>query len=120
MSDLQNQAAAEVAEMINDAERAMDVAMAKASRLITEGPALIKQAGLNGAWVQPAVSRVCSALGSMSAARGEIIDAHTSLSAVQRKLGIALLETPDNTKVPDGTTIPKTGRAGETVVPLRA
>ena len=47
-------AAARVADIINEAERAMDAAMARASQLLTELPALQGQAGLNGAWAQPA------------------------------------------------------------------
>ena len=51
-------AAARVADIINEAERAMDAAMARASQLLTELPALQGQAGLNGAWAQPAVVSV--------------------------------------------------------------
>lgn len=91
-------AAQRVAFMINDAERAMDVAMAKASLLVTELPNLQSDAGLNASWAQPVVALVCSALGDMTAARGSIIGAHRSLSAIQRKLGLPAMEGPNNPK----------------------
>jgi len=112
-------AAARVATIINEAERAMDAAMSRASLLVTELPALQGQAGLNGAWAQPAVVSVCAALIDMTAARASLIAAHKSLSAVQRKLGVVVAETGLNDKIPDGTTVPATGRNAE-VVRLRA
>lgn len=112
-------AAARVAAIINEAERAMDAAMSRASLLVTELPALQGQAGLNGAWAQPAVVSVCAALTDMTAARASLIAAHKSLSAVQRKLGVAVAETGLNDKIPDGTTVPTIGRNAE-VLRLRA
>jgi len=116
-----HQAAERVALLINEAERAMDIAMAKTSALVTELPSLQMDAGLNASWAQPVVAAVCSALGDMTTARGSIIGAHRSLSAIKRKLGIAILESPNNPKEDDEHFAP-TGRA-ETVsrvVPLRA
>lgn len=115
MSD-QQQAAARVAEIINEAERAMDDAMSRASLLVAELPRLQIQAGVNGAWAQPAVASVCSALTDMTTARGSLIEAHRSLSAVQRKLGITVAEIPGNSK--EKPTIPKA--AVENIVQLRA
>jgi len=112
-------AAARVAAIINEAERAMDAAMSRASMLVTELPALQGQAGLNGAWAQPAVVSVCAALTDMTAARASLIAAHKSLSAVQRKLGVVVAETGLNDKVADGATVPKTGHNAD-VVRLRA
>ena len=97
MSD-QLQAAARVAAIINEAERAMDDAMSRASLLVAELPQLQIQGGVNGAWAQPAVASVCSALTDMTTARGSLIEAHRSLSAVQRKLGITVAEIPGNSK----------------------
>ncbi len=118
-----NDAARRVALMINDAERAMDVAMAKASLLVTELPNLQNEAGLHASWAQPVIVSVCSALGDMTTARGSIIGAHKSLSAIQRRLGI-VMEGPYNPKedeVPEERRYPEL-RAGrsETVIPLRA
>lgn len=93
-----HEAAQRVAAMINDAERAMDLAMAKASLLVTELPNLQTEAGLNASWAQPVVASVCSALSDMTAARGSIIGAHRSLSAIQRKLGLPAMEGPNNPK----------------------
>lgn len=118
-----NEAAQRVAQMINDAEQAMDMAMAKASLLVTELPRLQSEAGLHASWAQPVIVSVCSALGDMTTARGSIIGAHKSLSVIQRRLGI-LMEGPVNPKedeVPEERRYPEL-RAGrsETVVPLRA
>lgn len=111
-------AAARVAIIINEAERAMDAAMSRASQLLTELPALQGQAGLNGAWAQPAVASVCAALNDMTGARASLISAHRSLSAVQRKLGVTVAEGMGNDKE-DGTTRPM-GELTEAVVRLRA
>lgn len=111
-------AAARVAIIINEAERAMDGAMSRASQLLTELPALQGQAGLNGAWAQPAVASVCAALNDMTGARASLISAHRSLSAVQRKLGVTVAEGMANDKE-DGTMRPM-GELTETVVRLRA
>ena len=111
-------AAARVAIIINEAERAMDAAMSRASQLLTELPALQGQAGLNGAWAQPAVASVCAALNDMTGARASLISAHRSLSAVQRKLGVTVAEGMANDKE-DGTMRPM-GELTETVVRLRA
>lgn len=111
-------AAARVADIINEAERAMDAAMARASQLLTELPALQGQAGLNGAWAQPAVASVCAALNDMTGARASLISAHKSLSAVQRKLGVTVAEGGANEKQ-DVPTRP-TAELADTVVRLRA
>ncbi|WP_428151700.1 hypothetical protein [Brevundimonas sp.] len=118
-----NEAAQRVAQMINDAEQAMDIAMAKTSRLVTELPSLQSEAGLHASWSQPVIVSVCSALGDMTTARGSIIGAHKSLSAIQRRLGI-VMEGPVNPKedeFPEERRYPalRAGRS-ETVVPLRA
>ena len=94
----QQEAAQRVARMINEAERAMDIAMAKTSILVTELPSLQTDAGLNAAWAQPVIVSVCAALGDMTAARGSIIGAHKSLSVIQRKLGISVMEGANNSK----------------------
>ncbi len=117
MSERQ-EAAERVAAIINEAEQAMDAAMARASLLLTELPGLQTQAGLNGAWAQPAVASVCSALGDMTAARGSLIAAHKSLSAVQRKLGVTVAEMPTNGKDHE-TPIPKIAHDDQ-VIRLRA
>ena len=113
------EAAQRVAEMINDAERAMDMAMAKTSALVTELPQLQTAAGLNAAWAQPVLASVCSALGEMTSARGSIIAAHRSLSAIQRRLGLTVMEIPNNGKDDTGPVVPKLLRDNR-VVPLRA
>lgn len=106
-------AALRVSELINDAEQAMDYALSRASLLVTELPELQTQAGLNAAWSQPVVVAVCAALGDMSEARGSLIHAHRTLSAIQRRLGVALRELPTNSKGDDGPAMPApTGRAG--------
>lgn len=117
-----HEAAQRVSQMINDAEKAMDIAMAKASLLVTELPNLQTEAGLNASWAQPVIVSVCSALGDMTAARGSIIGAHRSLSVIQRKLGIALMESPTNPKDdPEEPPVSIAGvRRSDTVVPLRA
>jgi hypothetical protein len=117
MSD-QHLAAARVAVIINEAERAMDDAMARASLLVAELPQLQQQAGLNAAWAQPAVASVCSALSDMTTARGSLIAAHKSLSAVQRKLGVTVSEVPGNSKE-EGPTPAKTAES-ENIIRLRA
>jgi hypothetical protein len=110
-------AAHRVAAIINEAERAMDAAMARASQLLTELPALQGQAGLNGAWAQPAVASVCAALTDMTGARASLISAHKSLSAVQRKLGVTVAEGTTGDKE---DAVRPTGRQADTVVHLRA
>lgn len=115
------EAAERVAQMINDAERAMDIAMAKTSALVTELPNLQAEAGLNAAWAQPVVVSMCSALGDMTTARGSIIGAHKSLSAIQRKLGVTIMEGPTNGKDGEGPVRPIQGwDDGDRVVALRA
>lgn len=99
-------AALRVSELINEAEQAMDQALSRASRLVTELPDLQAQAGLNAAWAHPVVVAVCSALGDMTEARGSLIHAHRSLSVLQRRLGVALMEIPTNEKNPDGPARP--------------
>lgn len=111
-------AAARVAEYINDAERALDDAMARTSVLVSEMPALQREAGLNGAWAQPAVASICSALSDLTSARAALIDAHRSLSAVQRKLGVEVMETPNQDKPPETGPRPVL-REGQ-VVPIAA
>ena len=114
----QQEAAQRVARMINEAERAMDIAMAKTSILVTELPSLQTDAGLNAAWAQPVIVSVCAALGDMTAARGSIIGAHKSLSAIQRMLGIAMMELPGNNKE-DPVPLPRpTGYSEGRVVAL--
>lgn len=114
----QQEAAERVAHMINEAERAMDIAMAKTSVLVTELPSLQRAAGLNAAWAQPVIVSVCAALGDMTAARGSIIGAHKSLSAIQRKLGISVMEVPLNDKT-EPTPVPRpTGYSADRVVAL--
>lgn len=115
----QQEAAQRVAEMINEAERAMDTAMARTSALVTELPQLQTAAGLNASWAQPVLASVCSALGEMTSARGSIIAAHRSLSAIQRRLGVVVMETPNNSKDGDGPVVPKV-LSDTRVVPLRA
>lgn len=116
----QQEAAERVARMINEAERAMDIAMAKTSVLVTELPSLQTDAGLNAAWAQPVIVSVCAALGDMTAARGSIIGAHKSLSAIQRRLGISVMEGANNTK-DDPVPIPRpTGYSDGRVVALHA
>jgi len=100
-------AAQRVSDLINDAEQAMDEALSRASRLVTELPALQAQAGLNAGWAQPVVVAVCSALGDMTEARGSLIHAHRSLSVIQRRLGVALMEIPTNDKDQTGPILPK-------------
>ncbi len=113
----QQEAAQRVAWMINEAERAMDIAMAKTSILVTELPSLQTEAGLNAAWAQPVIVSVCAALGDMTAARGSIIGAHKSLSAIQRRLGLSVMEGPNNEK--DGPiTVPPTAYGEGRVVAL--
>ncbi|HZW15917.1 MAG TPA: hypothetical protein VFF66_06645 [Brevundimonas sp.] len=102
-----DQAALRAATLINEAERAMDEAMSRASLLVAELPHLQCQAGLNAAWAHPVVVAVCSALGDMTEARGSLIHAHRSLSVIQRKLGLAMLEIPTNTKGDDGPVTPR-------------
>lgn len=114
----QQEAAQRVARMINEAERAMDVAMAKASILVTELPSLQTEAGLNAAWAQPVIVSVCAALGDMTAARGSIIGAHKSLSAIQRKLGISVMESPNNSKEEPAPVPRPTGYLDDRVVAL--
>ena len=114
----QQEAADRVAQMINEAERAMDIAMAKTSALVTELPSLQTEAGLNAAWAQPVIVSVCAALGDMTAARGSIIGAHKSLSAIQRKLGISVMETPLNTKTEPAPVPKPTGYSTDRVVAL--
>ena len=115
------QAAQRVADMINEAEQAMDIAMAKTSAMVTQLPTLQFEAGLNAAWAQPVVVSMCAALGDMTNARGSIINVHKSLAAIQRKLGLTLMESPTNTKGEDGPVHQITGRAVEgRVVALRA
>lgn len=112
-------AAARVAVVINQAERAVDQAMSQTSLLVSELPDLQREAGLNAAWAQPAVASVCSALNDLTSARAALIEAHRSLSAVQRKLGVTTFESPNNDKPPEnGPRLPVTGCAE--VRPLRA
>lgn len=113
----QYEAAQRVSAMINEAEQAMDAAMAKTSGLLAELPSLQLAAGLNASWAQPAVQSVCTALGEMAAARASIIGAHKGLSAVQRKLGLTIMETPNNSKDEPGPVIPIRGHQ---LAPLRA
>ncbi len=119
MSD-KNLAAQRVADLINDAERAMDEAMARASILVAELPQLQAQAGLNAGWAQPAIVSVCAALSDMTTARGSLISAHKSLSVIQRKLGLVIVAGPGNGKPSDDATIPASGFADNRVVALRA
>jgi hypothetical protein len=114
----QQEAAERVAHMIIEAERAMDIAMARASILVTELPSLQTEAGLNAAWAQPVIVSVCAALGDMTTARGSIIGAHKSLSAIQRKLGIATMEVPGNSKEDPVPTSRPTGYSAGRVVAL--
>jgi len=116
----QNLAAQRVADLINDAERAMDQAMAKASILVVELPQLQTQAGLNAGWAQPAIVSVCAALSDMTAARGSLISAHKSLSLIQRKLGLVTTLMPNNYKLADETIIPASAFGNDRVVALRA
>lgn len=99
-------AAQRVSELINEAEQAMDQALSRASRLVTELPELQTQAGLNAAWAHPVVVAVCSALGDMTEARGSLIHAHRSLSVIQRRLGVALIELPTGDKDETGPIRP--------------
>lgn len=97
MTDRQR-AAERAAVIINEAEQAMDDALARASILLTELPALQRKAGLNAALAQPTVVSVCAALSGMTEARASLIAAHRNLSAVQRKLGVIVADTPLNDK----------------------
>lgn len=115
---IQQEAAERVARMINEAERAMDIAMAKTSILVTELPSLQSDAGLNAAWAQPVIVSVCAALGDMTAARGSIIGAHKSLSVIQRRLGISVMELPGNNKEVPVPVPPPTGYSDGRVVAL--
>ena len=113
-------AAERVAAIINEAEQAMDLALSRASILLTELPHLQQQAGVNGAWAQPAVTSLCTALAGMTAARGSLIDAHRSLSAVQRKLGVTVAEVPLNEKPAGGVKGFLAADDADRVVRLRA
>ena len=113
-------AADRASRLIHEAEQAMDVAMARASALVTELPSLQIEAGLHASWAQPAVASVCSALGDMTSARGAILDAHKSLAAIQRRLGIVRLEGPNNPKEDDEIHGRPVRGANERVVALRA
>ena len=107
-----DQAALRAAALINVAEQAMDEAMSRASLLVAELPHLQCQAGLNAAWAHPVVVAICSALGDTTEARGSLIHAHRSLSIIQRKLGVALLEVPTNTKGDEGPVTPRAAAPG--------
>ncbi|MBB5746169.1 hypothetical protein [Brevundimonas variabilis] len=113
-------AAQRVADLINDAERAMDQAMAKASILVAELPQLQAQAGLNASWAQPAIVSVCAALSDMTTARGSLISAHRSLSVIQRKLGLVTTLLPGNDKASEGPIVPTSAFGDDRVVALRA
>ena len=115
-----NLAAQRVADLINDAERAMDEAMAKASLLVAELPRLQTQAGLNAGWAQPAIVSVCAALSDMTTARGSLIGAHKSLSVIQRKLGLVTVAGPVNDKISDSPSAPAILSGDNRVVALRA
>ena len=119
MSD-KNLAAQRVADLINDAERAMDQAMAKASILVAELPQLQTQAGLNAGWAQPAIVSVCAALSDMTTARGSLISAHKSLSGIQRKLGLVTFAGSHNDKIPDIPISAPSALGDDRVVALRA
>ncbi|PZO03301.1 MAG: hypothetical protein DCF28_07485 [Alphaproteobacteria bacterium] len=116
----QNLAAQRVADLINDAERAMDQALAKASILVAELPQLQTQAGLNAGWAQPAIVSVCAALSDMTTARGSLINAHKSLSVIQRKLGLMVVANPQNGKPGEIPELPPGVFRHERVVALRA
>lgn len=112
-------AAQRVADYINTAEQSLDEALARTSLLVSELPALQRDAGLNAAWAQPAVVSVCSALSDLTSARAALIDAHRSLSAVQRKLGVHVMESPNHDKPPE--TRPLAPQAQDSkVVPIAA
>ena len=49
---------------------------------------------------------------STTEARGSLIHAHRSLSIIQRKLGVALLEVPTNTKGDEGPVTPRAAAPG--------
>lgn len=112
-------AAQRVAEFINTAEQSLDEALARTSVLVSELPALQRDAGLNAAWAQPAVVSICSAMSDLASARASLIEAHKSLSAVQRKIGVTVLESPNHDKPPE--TKPFAPRAeAPTIVPIAA
>jgi len=108
-----------VADYINHAEQSLDEALSRTSILVSELPSLQRDAGLNAAWAQPAVASVCAALNNLTSARAALIDAHKSLSAVQRKLGVTTLETPNNDKPAETGPFARQAEAA-VVVPMRA
>lgn len=104
---------------LHAAEAAIDTALAETARLATLLPAARARAGLSAVTGQKAFDGTAAAIGALAAARSHLVDTHTSLAALARRLGlddlaVGPLDKPeDDIPIGGGATASSTSQVKE-------
>lgn len=80
-----------LAERLWSAEQAVDAALGEAAALMALLPRARREAALAATVAQPAFSAAADSVAALARARGDLVEAHRTLAALARKLGLDAL-----------------------------
>lgn len=80
-----------LAERLWSAEQAVDAALGEAAALMALLPQARREAALAATVAQPAFSAAADSVAALAKARGDLVEAHRTLAALARKLGLDAL-----------------------------
>ncbi len=80
-----------LAERLWSAEQAVDAALGEAAALMAFLPQARRDAALAATVAQPAFSAAADSVAALARARGDLVEAHRTLAALARKLGLDAL-----------------------------
>lgn len=80
-----------LAERLWSAEQAVDAALGEAAALMALLPQARREAALAATVAQPAFSAAADSVAALARARGDLVEAHRTLAALARKLGLDAL-----------------------------
>jgi hypothetical protein len=80
-----------LAERLWSAEQAVDAALGEAAALMALLPQARREAALAATVAQPAFSAAADSVAALARARGDLVEAHRTLAALARKLGLDTL-----------------------------
>jgi hypothetical protein len=89
--DVRRRLGADLAERLWSAEQAVDAALGEAAALIALLPQARRQAALAATVAQPAFSAAADSVAALAKARGDLVEAHRTLAALARRLGLDAL-----------------------------
>ncbi len=98
--------AEQVAAALFEAERAIDVALAKTAGLTGIMPSLRAEAGLSALIGQDALERATDAVSALAQARRSIVETHKQLTIAQHDIGLGAVAIGDDVVKPPGIEAP--------------